>query len=62
MILSNRNYLVYALLTLPTPGRAGRGGILQGDTRSLSKSVGEHLAMKSVKGEPRCQPLALIMC
>ena len=30
--------------------------------RSLSKSVGEHLAMKSVKGEPRCQPLALIMC
>ena len=30
--------------------------------RSLTKSVGEHLAMKSVKGEPRCQPLALIMC
>ena len=30
--------------------------------RSLRKSVGEHLAMKSVKGEPRCQPLALIMC
>ena len=30
--------------------------------RSLPKSVGEHLAMKSVKGEPRCQPLALIKC
>ena len=28
--------------------------------RSLTKSVGEHLAMKSVKGESRCQPLALI--
>ena len=30
--------------------------------RPMSKSVGEHLAMKSVKGERRCQPLALIMC
>ena len=66
MILSYRNYLVYALLTLPIPGRAGRGRYsaeacccLQ---RSLNKSEGEHLVMKSVKGEPLYQPLALIMC
>ena len=66
MILSYRNYLVYARLTLPTPRRAGRGrysaGVCCCLQRSLNKSEGEHLAMKSVKGEPRCQPLALIMC
>ena len=66
MILSYRNYLVYARLTLPTPRRVGRGRYSSGACcrfqRSLNKSEGEHLAMKSVKGEPRCQPLALIMC
>ena len=46
MILSYRNYLVYARLTLPTPRRVGRGRYsaeacccLQ---RSLNKSEGEH--------------------
>ena len=62
MILSYRNHLVYARLTLPTPGRAGRGRYPTGNSRSLNKSEGEHLAIKLVKGEPQCQPLALIMC
>ena len=42
MILSGRNYLVYARLTLPTPRRSGRGPV--GNSRSLSKSEAEHQA------------------
>ena len=62
MILSYRNHLVYARLTLPALGRAGRSRYPTGNSRSLNKSEGEHLAIKLVKGEPQCQPLALIMC